>query len=157
MRVVDSLEHGVSTFLAEVLRLKQVVEAARVVDAQGATVCFLLDEILQGTNTAERQIAARKVIRFLIGCGAMGAVSTHDLGLVDEPELRAAARLLHFSEALEETADGPLMTFDHRVREGLATSTNALRLVAMLGLDRPPPSSQSDLCPGKHRPDLHQQ
>ena len=139
MRVVDSLERGVSTFLAEVLRLKQVVDVARAAHAQEATMCFLLDEILQGTNTAERQIAARQVIRFLIACGVMGAVSTHDLGLVDVPDLRAAARLLHFRETLRETADGPLMTFDHRAREGLATSTNALRLVAILGLDDPPP------------------
>ena len=52
MRVVDSLEGGVSTFLAEVLRLKQVVDAARS-DGGGSqrSVCFLLDEILQGTNT----------------------------------------------------------------------------------------------------------
>jgi hypothetical protein len=157
MRVVDSLERGVSTFLAEVLRLKQVVEAARAAHAQDATMCFLLDEILQGTNTAERQIAARQVIRFLIGRGVMGAVSTHDLGLVDEADLRAAARLLHFRETLKETANGPLMTFDHRVREGLATSTNALRLVAMLGLDDPPPISSSDVNSDKHRLDLHQQ
>jgi len=156
MRVVDSLERGVSTFLAEVLRLKQVVEAARAVHAQDATMCFLLDEILQGTNTVERQIAARQVIRFLIGCGVMGAVSTHDLGLVDEPDLRAAARLLHFRETLQESADGPLMTFDHRVRDGLATSTNALRLVAMLGLDNPPPISPSDMNPEKPRLDPHQ-
>jgi hypothetical protein len=135
MRVVDSLERGVSTFLAEVLRLKQVVDAARGSDEDTRSVCFLLDEILQGTNTAERQIAARRVIRVLLAHRAMGAVSTHDLALVDEPELHAAARLVHFSETLSDGTNGPSMTFDHRLREGLATSTNALRLVAMLGLD----------------------
>jgi hypothetical protein len=141
MRVVDSLERGVSTFLAEVLRLKQVVDTARRVDA-GPPVCFLLDEVLQGTNTAERQIAARQVIRFLLQCGAMGAVSTHDLGLVDEPELQGAARMVHFTETLTEGGAGPLMTFDHRLRPGLATSTNALRLVALLGLDRHTPDAR---------------
>lgn len=133
MRVVDSLERGVSTFLAEVLRLKQVVDTARSVE-DGRAVCFLLDEILQGTNTAERQIAARRVIRFLLGCGAMGAVSTHDLSLVDEAGLHEAARLVHFSDTLTAGPNGPVMTFDHRLQPGLAMSTNALRLVAMLGL-----------------------
>jgi hypothetical protein len=133
MRVVDSLERGVSTFLAEVLRLKQVVNTAR---ADGdRTVCFLLDEILQGTNTAERQIAARRVIRFLLARGAIGAVSTHDLTLADTPEFTAAARAVHFTETLSAGPRGPIMTFDYQLEPGLATSTNALRLVDMLGLE----------------------
>jgi len=135
MRIVDSLERGVSTFLAEVLRLKQIVEATRGSDGDARRVCFLLDEILQGTNTTERQIAARRVMRVLLAHGATGAVSTHDLALVDEPDLRPAAHLVHFTETLSDGTDGPAMTFDYRVRDGLATSTNALRLVAMLGLD----------------------
>ena len=98
-------------------------------------MCFLLDEILQGTNTAERQVAARRVIRFLIARHAIGAVSTHDLTLVEDPALQPAAHLVHFSDTLTEGAEGPLMTFDHRLRPGLATSSNALRLVAMLGLE----------------------
>jgi hypothetical protein len=133
MRVVDSLERGVSTFLAEVLRLKQVVDAAR--EGEGdRTVCYLLDEILQGTNTAERQIAAQRVIRFLLGRGAIGAVSTHDLTLADAPELTAAAHRVHFSETLTAGPEGPIMTFDYRLESGAATSTNALRLIEMLGL-----------------------
>jgi len=133
MRVVDSLERGVSTFLAEVLRLKQVVDAARANDGTGM-LCYLLDEILQGTNTAERQIAARRVIGFLLTRRAMGAVSTHDLTLADAPEFSAAARPVHFSETLTAGPDGPVMTFDYRLQPGLATSSNALRLVEMLGL-----------------------
>ncbi len=89
MRVVDSLERGVSTFLAEVVRLKQVVDVARGADNE-RTVCYLLDEILQGTNSAERQIAVRQVIRFLLARRAIGAVSTHDLALADLPGFRRA-------------------------------------------------------------------
>ena len=134
MRVVDSLERGVSTFLAEVLRLKHVVDTARDEPAE-RTVCYLLDEILQGTNTAERQIAARRVIHFLLARGAIGAVSTHDLTLADAPEFAATADRVHFSETLSDSPSGPAMTFDYRLQPGLATSTNALRLVALLGLD----------------------
>jgi hypothetical protein len=135
MRVVDSLERGVSTFLAEVMRLKQVVDAAREESADKPTVCYLLDEILQGTNSAERQIAVRQVIRFLVARRAIGAVSTHDLALADLPEFGERAQLVHFQETLTEGAHGPVMSFGYRLQPGLATSTNALRLVAMLGLD----------------------
>jgi hypothetical protein len=133
MRVVDSLERGVSTFLAEVLRLKQVVDFASAKNGD-FTFCYLLDEILQGTNTAERQIAARRVIRFLLAHGAIGAVSTHDLTLADAPDLAAAAHAVHFSETLAAGPEGPVMTFDYKLHPGLATSSNALRLVELLGL-----------------------
>jgi DNA mismatch repair ATPase MutS len=141
MRVVDSLERGVSTFLAEVLRLKQVVDGARA-ERAGRTLCYLLDEILQGTNTAERQIAARQVIRFLLAQGAIGAVSTHDLTLTDTPEFDARAHHVHFSETLTAGPAGPVMTFDYRLQPGLATSTNALRLVELLGLEDDAPNEQ---------------
>jgi hypothetical protein len=134
MRAVDSLEHGVSTFLAEVVRLKHVVDVARQADDE-RIVCYLLDEILQGTNSAERQIAVRQVIRFLLARRTIGAVSTHDLALADLPDLGGHARLVHFQETLTDTPHGPAMSFGYQLQPGLATSTNALRLVAMLGLD----------------------
>jgi hypothetical protein len=140
MRIVDSLEAGVSTFLAEVMRLKQVIEVARRVDADH-TMCYLLDEVLQGTNSAERQIAVRQVIRYLLRQRAIGAVSTHDLALADVTEFDERATLVHFEETLTAGPHGPTMTFGYRVQPGVATSTNALRLVAMLGLDDGAPES----------------
>jgi hypothetical protein len=134
MRVVDSLERGVSTFFAEVIRLKHVVDIARRVDG-GRTVCYLLDEILQGTNSAERQVAVRQVLSFLLARRSIGAVSTHDLALADLPELSARAHLVHFQETLTDGPAGPSMSFRYQLQPGIATSTNALRLVAMLGLD----------------------
>jgi hypothetical protein len=135
VRVQDSLERGVSFFMAELQRLKQVVDAARETGPNDPRVLYLLDEILQGTNTAERQIAARRIIRFLVDCGALGAVSTHDLGLAEGPELSPVARPVHFRETLHEDGAGPPMTFDYRLRPGPATSTNALRLMDLVGLD----------------------
>ncbi|MFT4041407.1 MAG: hypothetical protein QM692_24705, partial [Thermomicrobiales bacterium] len=62
VRVQDSLERGVSFFLAELQRLKLVVDAAaRAEAAGGPRVLYLLDEMLQGTNTAERSVAARQI------------------------------------------------------------------------------------------------
>jgi hypothetical protein len=140
MRVVDSLEHGVSTFLAEVVRLKQVVDVVRHA-ADERTVCYLLDEILQGTNSAERQIAVRQVVRFLLARHVIGAISTHDLALADHAELDARAHLVHFQETLVDAPEGPTMSFGYRLQPGLATSTNALQLVAMLGLDETVPAT----------------
>ncbi len=136
MRVQDSLEQGVSYFMAELQRLKAVVDAARANAASGDR-CFvyLLDEILQGTNTAERQIAARRIIGHLAGLDTLGAVSTHDLTLAESPELTAIVRPIHFSETFTEGSDGPSMTFDYTIRPGIATSTNALRLMEIVGLD----------------------
>lgn len=131
MRVEDSLAHGVSFFLAELQRLKQVVDAADA--ATGRPVLYLLDEILQGTNTAERQIASRRVLHHLTTTNAIGAVSSHDLTLIEGSELEDRAVAVHFSEQFSEDGDRPVMTFDYRLRPGLATSSNALKLMQMLG------------------------
>jgi len=139
VRVQDSLERGVSFFMAELQRLKLVVDAARTAREDGGPRLFyLLDEILQGTNTIERQVAARRIVRHLVAQGAIGAVSTHDLGLADPteaPTIAAAARPVHFRETVGAARGEPAMSFDYRLRPGIATSTNALRLMALVGLN----------------------
>ncbi|MGC4190914.1 MAG: hypothetical protein QM589_07095 [Thermomicrobiales bacterium] len=135
MRVEDSLARGVSFFMAELLRLKDVVDAARA--ATDRPLLYLLDEILQGTNTAERQIASRQVLAQLAACNAIGAVSSHDLGLLEGNALEAMAMPVHFAETFRRTVDGPEMTFDYRLRDGLATSSNALALMEILGFGLP--------------------
>ena len=134
IRVQDSLEHGLSYFMAALARLKGVVDRSRAVDDQH-TVMFLLDEILQGTNTAERGVAVRGVARHLLASGAIGAMTTHDLGLASEEPLKTSARLGHFTEVVDEHGG---MTFDYRLRPGLATSRNALRLMHLIGIELEP-------------------
>ena len=142
IRFEDSLADGVSYFMAGLLRLKRVVDVARsaiAAPAEGAATpdaapgtLYLLDEILQGTNSAERRIAARTVLRQLLTTGAIGAVTTHDLSLADADDLTARAVPVHFTESVHDGADG--LTFDYRLRSGIATSTNALKLLEMVGL-----------------------
>jgi MutS domain V len=135
VRIQDSLEYGVSYFMAELRRLKQVVEIATLEQAEGTRqALFLLDEILHGTNTVERQIAARSILHYLLEQGATGAVSTHDLSLATAPEIAEASDCVHFTEDFTRGPDGPAMRFDYRLRPGLATSTNALKLMELLGL-----------------------
>lgn len=136
VRVQDSLERGVSFFLAELQRLKLIVDAAtRANETDSPPVLYLLDEILQGTNTAERSVAARRIIAYLVEQGAIGAVSTHDLALADDPRLAVSAETVHFTDTVGEGPDAPPMSFDYRLRPGVATTTNALRLMKLIGLD----------------------
>ena len=130
IRVHDSLEQGLSYFMAALARLKGVLDHARNRDG-GRAVLYLLDEILQGTNTGERAIAVRGVARHLLAAGAIGVMTTHDLGLAAEEPMNTAARLAHFTELVDEHGG---MTFDYRLRPGLATSRNALRLMRLIGI-----------------------
>jgi len=133
MRVEDSVARGVSFFMAELQRLKLVVDACTRVRER--PVLYLLDEILQGTNTGERQIASRRVLAQLATTPSLGAISSHDLDLVAGTHLDEVARNVHFAEQFSRDSGGPAMTFDYRLRPGLATSTNALALMELLGFD----------------------
>jgi energy-coupling factor transporter ATP-binding protein EcfA2 len=149
-RVQDSLERGVSFFLAELQRLKLIVDAAtHARERGGPRVMYLLDEILQGTNTAERSVAARRVIAYLVDQGAIGAVSTHDLALADDARLAPVAATVHFTDTVGEGPDAPPMSFDYRLRPGVATTTNALRLMRLIGLELE--EAPESISPRSHR------
>ena len=142
MRVHDSLEHGVSHFMAGVMRLKTIVEAARTHRPDDGTFLYLLDEILQGTNTAERQVAVRNILGELLSLRTIGTVTTHDLSLAETNELKRARQAVHFAEHIEAAVEGSQarMSFDYKLRPGIATSTNALRLLELMGVGRPDPA-----------------
>ncbi len=136
IRVSDDVSQGVSFYMAELKRLKSVVDHAREMATADDRVCmFLLDEILQGTNSRERQIAVVQVLRHLMQSGAIGAISTHDLELADDAELQSVAQTVHFRETIRPDAEGnDQMTFDYQMRDGVSPTTNALRLLEMVGL-----------------------
>jgi hypothetical protein len=130
IRISDSLARGVSHFYAELNKLKAVVDAT----AGKHPVLFLLDEILHGTNSRERQIGARWVLAELLERGATGAVSTHDMALCRlSDELMARVTQMHFRESVENGK----MTFDYKLRTGPVTEGNALRLMRTVGLEVP--------------------
>ena len=129
MRVRDSLEGGVSYFLAELQQLKRVVDAAR-----AEPTLYLLDEILQGTNSAERRTAARIVLQQLLETASIGAITTHDLTLASSEELEKRTVKVHFREEVREVDGQRRLEFDYRLRPGPATSRNALLLLEIVGL-----------------------
>ena len=121
--------------MAELKRLKEIVDQSlRYRPASRTRLLFLLDEILQGTNSAERHIAVSRVIGRLLSNGAMGAVSTHDLELARSPELSPLCQTAHFRETIHGQGAERRMTFDYKMRSGLATTTNALKLLQLVGL-----------------------
>ena len=129
IKISDSLEAGVSHFYAEVSRLRDVLRSA-----EEGPVLFLLDEILHGTNSRERQIGAKWLLSELLRLQSLGVISTHDMGLCEvEPALETRVSLLHLRESV---ADGR-MTFDYLLRPGPVTAGNALRLMREVGLDVP--------------------
>jgi hypothetical protein len=128
MRLTDSLERGVSYFYAEVQRIRLLLETAR--DNPRQTL-FLLDELFMGTNTRERQLASQKLLVLLLDLGAIGAVTTHDLGLCELAEQRPGlVRNVHFRDLVT----GGEMTFDYRLREGVVQTTNALEVLRRAGV-----------------------
>jgi hypothetical protein len=130
--IQDSLERGVSYFMAALARLKTIVDAADRERRGPRRVVYLLDELLQGTNSAERAVAVRAVARHLLNAGAVGAMTTHDLAIASYEPFASHARLVHFSEQVHP--DGS-MTFDYVLRDGIATSRNALRLMQLIGIE----------------------
>jgi DNA mismatch repair ATPase MutS len=125
IRTVDSLEEGHSRFMAEILRLKQVLDLPR-------PALFLLDELLGGTNSHDRALGSEGLIRALLARGAIGLVTTHDLSLTRvADQLAPAAANVHFEDRLEH---GKLV-FDYRMRPGVVARSNALDLMRAVGLD----------------------
>jgi MutS domain V/MutS domain III len=133
IRVNDSLQEGSSRFYAEITRLRQIYDLTGSGLAGGeAPLLFLLDELLQGTNSNDRRIGAEGIVRALVSRGAIGLVSTHDLALTDiGGAVAGRLRNVHFQD---ELANGR-MTFDYKLRDGVVTKSNGLELMRSIGLD----------------------
>ena len=130
MRLKDDLEKRISSFYAELLRIKGIVEAAKA----GRQVLFLVDEIFRGTNSKDRHAGAMAVLRQLHALGAAGLVSTHDLELARLEAMEPSSfRNFHFQERYEDGKIG----FDYRMAPGVSTTTNAMHLLRMVGLGGP--------------------
>jgi hypothetical protein len=127
IRTSDSLQDGTSRFYAEITRLRKLVDLAA-----AGPLLFLIDELLNGTNSHDRQIGAEAVVRGLVDRGAIGFVTTHDLALTQiATAMEPRAANVHFEDHLE---DGKI-TFDYIMRPGVVRKSNALELMRSVGLD----------------------
>jgi hypothetical protein len=128
LSVIDSLAEGKSRFLAEVERLRETIRSTE----QEEPVLFLIDEILSGTNSADRRVAVGAVVQTLIRHVAIGAFSTHDLALAEIAESPQWKGVNVHMQA--ENPDEPL-EFDYRLKPGILRQTNALAIVRMIGIE----------------------
>jgi DNA mismatch repair ATPase MutS len=128
IRTVDSLQEGVSRFYAEIKRVRQIIELS----GPGQRVIFLIDEVLGGTNSHDRQVGAAFIVKALVDRGAVGLITTHDLALTQVvEEVKPPGANFHFEDQL---AEGKL-SFDYRLRPGIVKKSNALDLMRSIGLD----------------------
>lgn len=128
MRVTDDVSNGISTFYAEILRIKSMVEYKK----NEMPMLCLIDEIFKGTNSADRIVGATQVIRKLSDDHSMTLVSTHDFELCDlKSESGEPAANYHF----EEYYEGDQLKFDYKKKDGRCTTTNAMAILHMAGLD----------------------
>lgn len=127
MRIGDDLEQSISSFYAEILRIKNVINAVK----KKEPAFFLLDEIFKGTNSKDRHLGAKILIDSLTKENAIGLVSTHDLELADMEQSNSKVKNYNFREYYENNE----IFFDYKLREGVSTTTNALYLMKLAGIE----------------------
>ena len=127
MRVADALSENVSSFYAEIYRIGQLLDLIK----SGEQVLFFLDEILKGTNSADRHKGAEGLIKQLIELQASGFVSTHDIEL---GELTQELHAVH-NYSFESIIEGNEISFDYKLRDGICQSFNACALMRQMGID----------------------
>jgi len=126
IRIQDSVIDGRSHFLAEMQRLRRMIE-----EADHGPLLFLADEIMGGTNSHDRRIATEWVIRALMLRGAIGAITTHDLALTEIATNGLPGRNVCF----EDSGEFGSLSFDYKLRQGALSRSNALNIAHLLGID----------------------
>jgi hypothetical protein len=128
MRVKDDIDNKISSFYAELLRIKKIIQATN----EGKKVFYLLDEIFKGTNSRDRHIGAKTLIKKLGEGNTLGFVSTHDLELADlESEPNSRVKNYHFQEHYKNNK----ILFDYKLYSGVSNTFNAVFLMKEIGID----------------------
>ena len=128
IRVTDDITKGLSTFYAELLRIKSMVEFAK----KKTPMLICIDEIFKGTNSADRIIGARAAIERLTSGQNITLVSTHDFELCDllSPNDTPITNY-HFAEDYDAAGR---IHFDFRLQPGRCQTTNAKYLLRLTGI-----------------------
>ena len=128
LRHSDSLQEHRSGFYTEALRIRLVCD---LLDGP-LPLLFLFDELLSGTNSKDRRVAAEGVVRMMLSRNAIGMVTTHDLALTEIADIFTGdVKNVH----LEDRVENGKMSFDYKLRDGVITHSNALELMRIIGLD----------------------
>jgi hypothetical protein len=127
MRTTDSLSGNESYFYAELKRLR----ALRTEITGDKSVFFILDEILKGTNSADKALGSKLFLEKLITMGSAGMIATHDISLADLEKSHPGSVL---NMCFEIEIDGEKISFDYKLREGITRKMNAALLMRQMGI-----------------------
>ncbi len=126
MRTQDNLEENVSSFYAELKRIKFLLDSLN----QEVPVFYMLDEILKGTNSDDRHKGAISLIDQVTHQNCMGMISTHDIQLADLS--KDNPRIKNYS--FNNTIQGDEIIFDYKLTNGPCKSFNASKLMEKMGI-----------------------
>jgi len=128
MRISDNLEESTSTFYAELKKLESIIQAVK----KREPALLLLDEILRGTNSADRQKGSAAFLKLLVQENALALMATHDLQLAAlQGEYPAHLHNFHFDVQVQ----GEELYFDYKIKTGVCQSMNASLLMKKIGID----------------------
>jgi len=128
MRISDSLEENISSFYAELRRLRSVITESE----KDSRVFLLLDEILRGTNSDDRFTGSVALIKQLMGYGTVAMVATHDLRLAGlSKDIQGKIDNYHFDVKIS----GEELFFDYKLTPGVCSSFNASLLMKKMGIN----------------------
>jgi ABC-type multidrug transport system fused ATPase/permease subunit len=126
MRLSDSLSDSQSYFFAEISRLRQIM------DALGNGRAFvLLDEILKGTNSDDKQAGTIKVIKKMVSLNAIGAIATHDIEVCDTTADYPESLI---NRCFEVQIINSELYFDYNLRNGICQNKSATFIMEKMGV-----------------------
>ncbi|HYX07491.1 MAG TPA: hypothetical protein VE912_12225, partial [Bacteroidales bacterium] len=127
MRTSDSIQKHESYFHAELKRIKKLMDKLE----EGKKIFVILDEILKGTNTTDKQQGSRAVLKKLVHLNASGIIATHDLSL-GETEDEMPDKISN--QCFEIEIEGENIRFDYKLYPGITKKMNASLLLREMGL-----------------------
>lgn len=128
MRIKDDLNLNVSTFKAEINRVKMIVEAIE----NGGNYLFLIDEMLRGTNSEDKLKGAIALLRKIAKSKTYSIVATHDLRATEVSDEYPEVIKNYFFEFKNVDDD---LEFDYKIKAGVCQSFNASQLLRKAGLE----------------------
>lgn len=136
MALRDDLIGARSYYVVEAESIKRICDAA---SSSDTGILVIIDEVLRGTNTVERIAASTRILKSLCDKGVLMFAATHDRELCDL--LADDMDQYYFTEEIHEHN----VTFPYVIQKGRSETTNAIRLLGMLGFDETIVSSADDL------------
>ncbi len=132
MRTADSLKDHQSYFYAELNRLKSITEELQ----QNKPLLILLDEILKGTNSTDKQAGSIALVKQLLLRPCLAIVATHDLVLGElEQQFPSQIQNYHFEPTIDPDSNGnDQLSFDYKLKTGIAEKMNATFLMKKMGI-----------------------